>query len=367
MKPFIVMAGFGLGAAYISGCTCGEERAPRAASQPQKPARRAEAPGPTEPPLSRTQRALMGTLFEISIVGKRTPKMEQAMKAALDEIERLESVLSEWQPTSEISAINRQSGNGPVRVSADTVNVVEAGLKVSKWSNGAYDLTWAAMHEIYRFTADEQRVPTAEQVSALLPQINWRNVHLDRKASTVELTQKGMAIGTGGIAKGYALDKAAAILKRAGFESFTIFGGGQVQVAGKRGSRAWRVGIQHPRKNAFIAYLESEGGSVSTSGDYEHAFRKSGRLWHHILDPRTGYPAEQSIAVTLLAEKGLYADALSTAVFVLGPKKGLELLKKVPVAAEAVVVEPSLRLDATEALADRLVFREPPNAQRLAQ
>jgi thiamine biosynthesis lipoprotein len=181
-------------------------------------------------------------------------------------------------------------------------------------------------------------------------------------SGTVRLRREGMAIGTGGIAKGYALDRVGEIFLAAGIENFMMYAGGQVSVHGHRGDRGWRVGIQHPRRGQeYFAFLETEGGSVSTSGDYEHYFRDdTGRYWHHILDPATGEPARRSVSVTILAPTGLYADALSTAVFVLGPERGLAMLAALPFTAEAVILDSECRLHATPGTLDHLVFRIAP-------
>ncbi len=169
-----------------------------------------------------------------------------------------------------------------------------------------------------------------------------------------------MAIGLGGVAKGYALDRMAEILDAAGLHDFMLYGGGQVLVGGKRGDRGWRVGIQHPRSpERYFAFVEVEGpASVSTSGDYEHTWEHAGRRYHHILDPRTGFPSEKSASVTVISPSGLWADAVDTAVFILGPQRGLEALARAPGGPhEGIVVDPELRLSATPGTERRLVMR----------
>ncbi len=190
---------------------------------------------------------------------------------------------------------------------------------------------------------------------------------IDPAASTVRLARRGMAIGTGGIAKGYALDRAGAILREGGAESYMLYGGGQVQVHGMRGDRPWRVGIQHPRDpETYIGFLEATEGSISTSGDYEHAFVDArGRHWHHIIDLSTGLPATRSMQVTLLAPEGIYADALSTAAFILGPERAIEMLASVPGSPEAVIIDSRLRMWTTPGTRERLRMRVPLEGDRL--
>ena len=293
----------------------------------------------------------MATVFAIQVVHAEREKAEAAIDQALDEIERLEALLSEWNPDSDISKINASAGLHPVEVGEEALVVVQAGLRVSEWSGGAFDLTWAALRGAYDFRPGLERAPTDEELAARLPKINWRDVLVDPARKTVFLKRKDMAIGTGAIAKGYALDRASAILRAAGLKSFMLFGGGQVQVHGTKQGRPWRVGVQHPRQgSAYFGFVEATDGSVSTSGDYEHAFiDASGKRYHHLLDPRTGRSAERSYSATVLAPEGIYSDSLSTALFILGPTKGLPMLESLPFEAAAVVVSADCTLTLNEA------------------
>ncbi|MFZ1864820.1 MAG: FAD:protein FMN transferase [Polyangiales bacterium] len=290
------------------------------------------------PLLTRT-RPLMSTVFRIEVQSPMEGA-EQVVQQAFLEIERLESLLSEWREDSDIAKINAGAGKKPVKVSDDTLRVIDAGLDVSMWSRGAFDLSWAALWGLYDFRPDSIKIPTMQEIEPRLKLIDYKNIRVSTKYNTVFLKKRGMAIGTGGIAKGYALDHAGAILRGGGINNYMIFGGGQVQVHGKRDGRPWRVGIQHPRDpTTYFAALESTGASFSTSGDYEHVvFDGSGRRWHHIIDPKTGRPADKSLSVTIMTAEGIYADALSTAAFVLGPEKALRMLSRMAYPAEAVIV-----------------------------
>lgn len=302
----------------------------------------------------------MSTVYQVSVVAEDDEASRTAIDRALDEIERLETVLSEWQPDSEVSAINRAAGTSPVAVGEETFAVVEAGLRISRDTDGAFDLTWAALRGLYLFQPGQERVPTDAEIAVRLPLVGYRDLILDAERRTVFLRRPGMAIGTGGIAKGYALDRAEAILVSAGFPDFMIFGGGQVQIHGRRGDRMWRVGIQHPRRDDYIAYFEASDGSISTSGDYEHAFVDDrGTRWHHIIDLRTGRPARSSVQVTVLARRGVEADAYSTACFVMGPARCLEVLPRLPGSPEAVIVDAEMRVHMTPGARERVTFRVP--------
>ena len=303
---------------------------------PVSPDERSKDSGP--PLLSRT-RPLMSTVFRIQ-VDSPPDNSENVIRQAFQELERLETVLSEWRDDSDISKVNALAGKKSVKVGDDTLRVVDAGLDVSMWSRGAFDLSWAALWGLYDFRPDSIKIPTAEEIKPRLKLIDYKNIRASKKYKTVFLKKRGMAIGTGGIAKGYALDQAGAILRGGGIENYMIFGGGQVQVHGEREGRPWRVGIQHPRDpSTYFAALESTGASFSTSGDYEHAvFDGSGKRWHHIIDTKTGRPADKSLSVTIMTAEGIYADALSTAAFVLGPEKALKMLSRIAYPAEAVIV-----------------------------
>lgn len=340
-------------------CGCGFEPEPEAESQnvtPPSPVAETRAATPEPPTFVDGERRLMGTVFVIRTVAPAA-RAEPAIEAAFAEIARLEHVLSEWIPDSETSRINAAAGRQAVDVSEDTLNVVRTGLWVSRISEGAFDLSWAALRGLYDFNADAPVRPDAREVARRLPLVRWQDIQMDEPARTVRLRRRGMAIGTGSIAKGYALDRASAILVAAGIEDFMIYGGGQVQVHGSRGDRAWRVGIQHPRENRLVASLEASDVSISTSGDYEHSFFDAeGRRVHHIVDPATGMPASRTISVTTLTPDGMRADALSTAIFVLGPDAGLDMLAAADPAAAAVVIGADCVLRTTPGLRERLRF-----------
>jgi thiamine biosynthesis lipoprotein len=333
--------------------TEGEETRAAEEDDDAPPARPADG----EVELVRASRPIMGTVFQLTAAGTDEATARPALERALDEIDRLEDVLSEWQDDSEISRLNQQAGGDAVALGEDALAVVNAGLEVSEWSGGAFDLSWAALRGLYLFQRGREVVPPIERVRERLALVSWEQI--EREGNRVRLAREGMAIGTGGIGKGYALDRAAAVLRDAGLESFMLFGGGQVQVNGLRGDRGWRVGIQHPRDpRQYVGFLEISGGSISTSGDYEHAFvDDQGRHWHHIIDLQTGLPARRSMQVTLLAAEGVYADALSTACFVLGPEGCIEMLGRVPGEPQAVIVDPELRMHFTPGTRERVVWR----------
>jgi thiamine biosynthesis lipoprotein len=286
-----------------------------------------------------------------------------AMQRALDEVTRLERVLSEWIPDSDVSQVNAAAGKAPVKVGPDTLANVRAALDAAVRTQGAFDISWAGLRRFYLFQPGERRVPDVAAVRAQKHLVNYRDVQLDEAASSVFLKRPGMAIGLGGIAKGWAVDRASQVLLAAGFPNHMVFAGGQVLVHGLRGDRKWRVGIQHPRKNGYIGFLEATDASIATAGDYEHAFLDAdGKRWHHIIDPATALPATRSTSVTLVAPSGLLADALDTGCFVMGPEACLKMLAELPEHVDAVILDPELRVIASPGLRDKLIMRMPLDA-----
>lgn len=336
--------------------------APPPASNGARPTAAGPAPSELAKPAPadaayRARREMMGTFIEMTVYGLTESRAASAVDEAFAEMEELAAVLSEWRPDSEVSRINAGAGGPPVKVGPHTLAVIQAGMEVSRWSDGAFDLSWAALRGLYLFQPGEEHIPSPAEVASRLPLVRFTDIVVDQGASTVQLARKGMKIGTGGIAKGYTLDRAAQVLRKAGATSFMFFGGGQIQLHGSKAGRPWRVGIQHPRRNDYFAFLESTGGSVSTSGDYEHAFIRDGRRWHHLLDPRTGMPVDHTMSVTVVADSGLYADALSTAIFVMGAERALPRMGTAPGGGRAAIVDADGKLHVSPGMEDHLVLR----------
>lgn len=319
---------------------------------------------PSELVLHKVERTLMATPWAVTIVGGDAERARAAGERALDEVARLEALLSEWQPDSEISRVNRAAGGAPVKVGPELLACVRASLEIARWSDGAFDISWASLRGLWDFSARSAHVPPSPaRVRERLPLWNYRNIVIDEAAGTLLLRQPGVQIGLGGVAKGYALDRAGAVLQEAGFTNYVLFAGGQVLVHGRRGDRPWRIGIQHPRAAGQFAYVELTEGSVATSGDYEHAYRHGGRTYHHILDPKTGFPSRRSAAVTLVAPTALWADAVDTALFVMGPKAALAAIDHAPGGPHAAaIIDPTLHLHVTDRLREKLTMLAPLDA-----
>ena len=285
-----------------------------------------------------------------------------AFEAVFQEFDRLEALMSVWKPGSDVERINAAAGLHSVPVSVDVMDVLQDAQQISEWTGGKFDVTFGALSGLWKFDQDQDnRVPSPRDVAARLPLVDYRELHLDRSAGTAYLAKKGMRVHLGGIGKGYAVDRGAAILRARGFRDFMIQAGGDLYVAGKRGDRPWRLGIRDPRGPAdrSFATLDLTDGTFSTSGDYERFFIDHGRRYHHILDPDLGAPARRSRSVTIVATRAVVADGLSTGVFILGGREGMDLIERLP-EVEGVIVTDKNELLVSSGLKGRLVLLTKP-------
>ncbi|MEZ5355661.1 MAG: FAD:protein FMN transferase [Bryobacteraceae bacterium] len=280
-----------------------------------------------DPGSLRVTRTLMGTLWKVEVMhGGRVEAANHAMTGVWAELERIDRLMSEWKPDSPVSAINAAAGTWVDHVPGELRALLERGTAYSEKSSGAFDVTWKGMGGLWHFD-DRFRIPSAADVQRAIGNVDYRALQID--GNRVRLTGPGMAIGLGGIAKGYAIDRAAAVLTRAGFTNYLVDGGGDIYVSGMRGDNPWRLGLQDPRgeRGSLIGAIPLSGKALVTSGDYERFRIVDGVRFHHIIDPRTGWPATRSRSVSVVAGTAEQADALATAIFVLGPEQGLALAK----------------------------------------
>lgn len=293
---------------------------------------------------------VMATRIDVILPSERAADA----KVVFDVFAGVDSRMSEWKPTSPLAEVNARAGEA-VPVPEDLRAVVKRGLALGRLTDGAFDVTWAALWGLWDFTSGAGRVPAAGAIANRVALVDYRRVVVDDAAGTVRLPAPGMKIGLGGIAKGWALDQAAAALRARGVRDFTLSAGGQVYAAGQRGDRPWRVGIRDPRGEAddWFAAVEARDVSVSTSGDYERFFLVDGVRYHHILDPRTGAPARGLRSATVVCRDATLADALSTSVMVLGAVRGLALIEAL-IGTEALVVDESGQVFMTSGLRARV-------------
>jgi thiamine biosynthesis lipoprotein len=287
---------------------------------------------------------VMGTVVEIRVVkGNRSvEEVERAINAAFDSVRHVDALMSNYKEDSEVSRINRHAAQEPVTVSPETAEALGKALEVARESDGAFDITVLPLLEIWGFAKDrEKTVPSQEQIDEKLRFVGHQLIDLDRAKRTVKLRTQGVGIDLSGIAKGYAADSAIESLIANGVDSAIINAGGDIYCLGvKNAEKGWRVAVTDPTTdNGHLAYVELKDKAIATSGDYRNYFVADGVRYSHILDPRTGRPRPYGPhSVTVTADSCAYADALATAVFVLGRDEGLKLLERVVPKAEGLIV-----------------------------
>ena len=296
------------------------------------------------------QAHLMGTSFTI-IIGDEVAEAiaVKAMDKAFQEVARVESLMSEWIADSEISQINRNAGIGPTKVSAETMSVLSLALEVSELSKGAFDPSWASLKGLWSFQSNNPKLPKRSEIRRRLRAINYQNIILSKSNGTAFLAKPDMSLGLGAIAKGYGIDRAKSVLADSGIKNFIVDGGGDLFASGAKNSGPWMVGIRHPREDRLLIEFPVKDKAIVTSGDYERFFILGSRRYHHILDLKTGLPANLSVSVTVIADRAVFADSIATAVFVLGPIEGLKLVKKMP-GVDAIILAPDGRLHHSDPL-----------------
>ena len=281
--------------------------------------------------------AVMGTSLQIEALGPEGALLEEAIQEAFLELKRVEDVFTTWRP-SPLNALNDAAGKGPHPMTREEIVLIGRSLEIGRLTEGAFDVTFAGVGKLWDFKARPPKLPSREEVAAALTKVDYRRVQVDLEGGTVTLPA-GMRIGLGGIAKGYGVDRAMALLMKRGIKHAVVNAGGDLKALGRKRDKPWEIAIKHPReRERVLAVLPVSNVCVVTSGDYERFFEHEGKRYHHILDPRTGYPSEGCMSATITAPDAAFADALATAMCVLGPKKGLEIVEKLP-RVEAILVD----------------------------
>jgi len=274
---------------------------------------------------------LMDTYVRISVYDKN--KDNSMIKAVLDSafflMDQLEKKLSVHYKGSDIYTINQWADQKYVKISEPVSDCLHKCQEISRLTSGDFDISIGVIKQYWCFNPDSAFIPDSLFIKRLLDKVNYKKIIL--KNRTVHFAEPDMKIDLGGAAKGYIIDKAMQVLKEAGIDSVIIEGGGDFLISGDHpGRHKWRIGVRHPRKQGMkIAAIVQTGPSgFATSGDYERFFFKDGLRYHHLLDPETGFPAPKNISVTIIAETAFMADALATAVFIMGPNAGIDFIEE---------------------------------------
>jgi thiamine biosynthesis lipoprotein len=311
-------------------------------------------------------RVLMDTFCTITVVSPSKEKAKDAIDAGFAEIKELEMLLNYFSSESEITAINNSAGTRPVKVSKDTLEIMEKMVDIAKVTDGAFDATIAPVIKRWKFSKDSysHSVPSSNSIKNALKLVDFRKIKIDPGPSEIYLEEKGMELDLGGIAKGYAADKVIETMRAKGIKAALVAVAGDIRGFGLNLSlQGWKVGIQNPRPDSesekpwedVFATLNLNDKAISTSGDYQRFFMKDGKRYHHILDPETGFPAKSGlISASVIAPEGYLADSLSTAVFVLGSEKGMKLLESMGL--EGILVKESKKVFITRKLKGKITI-----------
>jgi len=282
----------------------------------------------------------MGSGFQISVVAKDSTEANKAINLAIDEITRIEKLISSWDPNSETSKINSNAGIKPVKVSRELFSLIERAVNISTLTDGAFDISYASMDKIWKFDGSMKKMPSAEEIKSSVSKVGFQDIILDAENTSVFLKEKGMKIGFGAIGKGYAADRAKVLLQENNIQAGIINASGDMNTWGRQpNGNEWTVAITNPlNKTKAAAILPITNGAVVTSGNYEKFVQFNGTRYTHIIDPRTGYPSSGILSVTVFAPKAELADALATSVFVMGIETGLNRINQLP-KIECIIID----------------------------
>lgn len=286
---------------------------------------------PKKDKVFRKSKMLMDTIVTITVVSDSDSKAEKAMDSSFAVIEKIENLLNFYSDKSEVSNINRNAGADSVKASPETIEAIEKAIHISKLTGGSFDITIGPVMELWDF--HNKKKPDDMKIKSRLHLVGYKFIAINKAGSTIYLKKNNMKIDLGGIAKGYAADKAVEELKKNGIKSGLVAIAGDIKAFGvKPDGRPWKIGIKNPRQkgpdNEIIAVMELADMAISTSGDYERYFIEDGKRYHHLLSPKTGYSADLSQSVSIIAKDGSVADPLSTGIFIIGHEKGIKLLEE---------------------------------------
>jgi len=295
---------------------------------------------------------LMGSRFEITPYAETDSLVEAGITAAIAETQRIEAFLSEWIPESAVSEINRNAGLKPVKITDELFGIIARSKKVSELTDGAFDISWAAARNVWKFDGSMTEFPEAHVTDSLKKLINYKNIELNEADKTVFLKEKGMAIGFGAIGKGYAANRCKIVMQQLGIQNGIVIAGGDLTAWGKpEGKAYWSIGIADPlNPEKARAWFNTPSGAVVTSGNYEHFTMFNGIHYAHIINPVTALPVENKLrSVTIVCPDAELADALATSVYVLGISNGLALINQLK-GVECVIIDGEMRFHTSAGL-----------------
>jgi thiamine biosynthesis lipoprotein len=306
------------------------------------------------------EEAIMGTAVRVELWHDDATLARAALSAVMDEMHRIDALMSPYKPDSELSRINREAAHKPVTIGKEMFDLIARSIEFSRLSGGAFDITFSSVGYLYDYR--EHLKPTDAQIAKALPGINYRHLQLDPKGRTIHFARPGVRIDLGGIAKGHAVDNCIAILKGRGITNAIVTAGGDSRLLGDRRGRPWNVGIRDPRRRGEVAaVLPLADVAISTSGDYERYFEEDGVRHHHIINPRTGKSATGVRSVTIIGPDGITTEGLTKSVFVKGPQEGMRLIESLK-GIDAIIIDDAGRMLYSPGLRDAVRAESPPVA-----
>jgi len=293
--------------------------------------------GPSSAAWLEQEQAIMGTSIRVELWLQDEQRGAEAIAEVMREMHRIDALMSTYKPESQLSQVNREAATSPVPVTPELFGLLHRSLLLSETTGGAFDITYASVGYMYDFRG--RRHPDSAQIDSALPNIDYHLVVMDPASGTIAFRRPGVRVDLGGIAKGYAVERGAAILREAGVHSGIVTAGGDSRIVGDRLGKPWVVGVRHPRRGReVVARIPLVDEAISTSGDYERYFEEDGVRYHHIISPSTGLSASEVHSVTIVGPDATMTDGLSTSVFVLGTQRGLALIETLA-EYEAVIVD----------------------------
>jgi thiamine biosynthesis lipoprotein len=293
--------------------------------------------------------AIMGTRCAVELWSEDPVKGEAAISSVFDDMKRIDRLMSTWKEDTEISKVNREGSQHPVKISQELFRLLQVSVEYSELTHGAFDITYASVGYLYDFKKGVH--PDQKAIDKALPGINWRHMVLNAKKTTVFFTRPGMRIDLGGIAKGYSVDRGIEILQKQGITRAMVNAGGDTRILGDRFGKPWVVGVRDPdHEGKVFLRLPLTDTAFSTSGDYERYFDEDGKRFHHIIDPKTGDSARKVRSVTIISGTATRTDALTKSVFIMGAEEGIAFINTLP-DVDAVAVAPDGKVTYSRGLA----------------
>ncbi len=286
------------------------------------------------------QTVLMGSVFEIVLVEKDSAQAQLHFQKVIEEIERIENLISEWRSQTQVSQVNQNAGINPVKVDKEVFELTKRAVEYSELTNGAFDISIAALDKVWFFDGTMTELPSENAIQSSVRKVGFRGIILDSLQSTIFLEKEGMKIGFGSIGKGYAADRGRDLLQSLGVQGGIVNASGDLSTWGNQPNKQpWKVGVANPFKpHKVLKVLKLKYGAVATSGSYEKFAEINGKRYSHIINPKTGWPSTGLTSVTVRGTSAEFANFLSTSIMVLGKKAGVKLIKNYP-GYKAIIVK----------------------------